>query len=252
MSLCTVRALSEGGFDPFDHMDRFVRWLTESSDPLCCETTKRSVTRYLEQKLASPLNKANPYQGLSRCPEDRQPADAGPLVRVFPLILACAAQPAPARRTVQSYVELTHGSPECVETAILLANVSLGLFYGKGKDLVLSGEATIEVLPLRVPAVSSLFQGDFMLKDPGQLVAKGSAARVLECALWALHKSHDFQSGMEMVLGLDPAANEASALYGLIAGIHYGVVGVPEKWLPNGAWLADSMVTAVFKAWSVA
>jgi len=255
MALCSVRAFEVNhSFDPVDHMDRFVRWMTEAGDPeqaVCCETTRQSAKRYLAQKLANPSNKANPYQGLSRCPDDRLVADAAPLTRIFPLILWCTSRPGVARRVIQSYVELTHGSAECAEAAILLANVGLGLFYGKRREVVLAGEPTLEVQPLRVPAVSSILLGDYMLKEPQQLVARGSAARVLECALWALNKSRDFKSGMDLVLALDPAANEASTLYGFLAGILYGVDAMPQRWRAPASWAGDVMTSAMLRAWGL-
>ena len=253
MALCSVRALEEAGkFEPVDHMDRFVRWLTESDTATCCQTTQTSVGRYLEQKLASPYNKANPYQGLSRCPHDVLAADAAPLTRVFPLILACTPRPGHARRVVQSYVELTHGSSECVEVAVIFCNVALGLFYGKRKDIVLAGEPTIDVQGLRNASANSLLVGDYMLKEPKQLAAKGSAARVLECALWALNKSTDFENGMDLVLHVDPAVNEASTLYGFLAGILYGLESVPSKWRGSGTWLQEVMSGVVRRSWEEA
>ena len=253
MALCSVRAFETGkDFDPVDHMDRFVRWLTEGAETVvCCESTKRAINRYLAQKLANPLNKANPYQGLSRCPDDRLAADAAPLTRMFPLVLYCTGRPAAARRIVQSYVELTHGSLECIECAIVMTNVALGLFYGKRKDAVLSGEVTIEVQHLRLPGTGSLLVGDYMLKSPAALVARGSAVRVLECALWALWKSTTFEGGMELVMSLDPAANEASSLYGFLAGILYGEESIPGRWRGSGLWLGDLMGKIVLRGWGI-
>lgn len=253
MALCSVRAFEPGrDFDPVDHMDRFVRWLTEGAETAsCCESTRKAIGRYLAQKLANPLNKANPYQGLSRCPDDRLAADAAPLTRMFPLVLYCTARPAAARRIVQSYVELTHGSLECIECAIVMTNIALGLFYGKRKDAVLSGEVTIEVQHLRLPGTGSLLVGDYMLKSPGALVARGSAMRVLECALWALWKSETFEGGMELVMSLDPAANEASCLYGFLAGILYGETSIPGRWRGSGSWLGDLMGKIVLCGWGI-
>jgi ADP-ribosylglycohydrolase len=253
MALCSLRAFEPGrDFDPVDHMDRFVRWLTEGAETaVCCEATRRAIGRYLAQKLGNPLNKANPYQGLSRCPDDRLPADAAPLTRMFPLVLYCTSRPAAARRIVQSYVELTHGSLECTECAIVMVNIALGLFYGKRKDAVLSGEPTIEVQHLRLPGTGSLLVGDYMLKSPDALVARGSAVRVLECALWALWKSETFEGGMELVMSLDPAANEASSLYGFLAGILYGEASIPTRWRGSGLWLGDIMGKIVLRGWGV-
>ena len=175
------------------------------------------------------------------------------MLRIFPLLLWCSDAPSRMRRLVQSYVELTHGSRESVESALVMANAFLGVFYGKAKDDVISGAQTIDVMPLHTVNARNILSGQYTLKEPAQLAPTGSAFQVLECALWAFAKTDTFEDGLNLVLSLDDTSNDAATVYGTIAGTFYGVAAIPEKWrtayLGDDAWSVDDHVADLILGW---
>ena len=52
----------------------------------------------------------------------------------------------------------------------------------------------------------------------------------LEAALWAFHRSRNFREGALLAVNLGDDADTTGAIYGQIAGAHYGVEAIPAKW----------------------
>jgi ADP-ribosyl-[dinitrogen reductase] hydrolase len=260
MSLCVAASLTAAaGFSPADQMNRFVRWMTEGQsgnsggcinpcEIFCFEGTYLAVQRYLKAKLANFRNEANPYQGITHCSEATRETDVGPLMRMAPLILWCSSSPEKARRVTQSYVELTHGSREVIECALLMLDICLGFLYGKSKQRVLSGERSVD-LGAFVTHVKELAAGSYQMKGPNEIAPTGSAFRSLEAALWALHRTESFREGMDLILSLDAAANQCSTVYGTLAGMLYGLDGIPPFWRRSGEWDRLLSVDALVAPW---
>jgi ADP-ribosyl-[dinitrogen reductase] hydrolase len=261
MSLCVAASLSAvPGFSPTDQMDRFVRWMNEGQagastggcinpcEVFCFEGTYLSVHRYLKAKLANFRNEANPYQGITHCSEAGRENDVGPMMRMAPLILWCSSSPDKARRITQSYVELTHGSREVIECALLMLDICLGFLYGKSKQRVLSGERSVD-LGTFVTQVKGLAQGSYQMKGPNEIAPTGSAFRSLEAALWALHHTESFSEGMELILSLESGVNQCSTVYGTVAGMLYGLSGIPQSWRRSAEWDRLLSVDALVAPW---
>ena len=52
----------------------------------------------------------------------------------------------------------------------------------------------------------------------------------LEAALWAFHRSQTFREGALLAANLGDDADTTAAIYGQIAGAHYGVESIPSEW----------------------
>ncbi len=52
----------------------------------------------------------------------------------------------------------------------------------------------------------------------------------LEAALWAFHSANTFRDGLLLAVNLGDDADTTGAIYGQLAGAHYGLSGVPESW----------------------
>ena len=53
----------------------------------------------------------------------------------------------------------------------------------------------------------------------------------LEAALWAFARGDDFRTGALLAVNLGDDADTTGAIYGQLAGAHYGVDGIPAHWL---------------------
>ena len=72
--------------------------------------------------------------------------------------------------------------------------------------------------------------GSFKDKEPPEIEGTGYVVRSLEAALWAFHRSTDFRDGALLAVNLGDDADTTGAIYGQIAGAHYGVEAIPVEW----------------------
>ena len=54
--------------------------------------------------------------------------------------------------------------------------------------------------------------------------------RSLEAALWAFARGADFRDGALLAVNLGHDADTTGAVYGQLAGAHYGEAGIPAEW----------------------
>ena len=52
----------------------------------------------------------------------------------------------------------------------------------------------------------------------------------MEAALWAFNKSQDFREGALLAANLGYDADTTAAIYGQVAGAHYGAQAIPAEW----------------------
>jgi ADP-ribosyl-[dinitrogen reductase] hydrolase len=55
-------------------------------------------------------------------------------------------------------------------------------------------------------------------------------ATALEAALWAFAKGRTFEEGALLAVNLGDDADTTGAIYGQLAGAHYGVEAIPAHW----------------------
>lgn len=53
----------------------------------------------------------------------------------------------------------------------------------------------------------------------------------MEAALWAFAASGEYREGALLAVNLGHDADTVGAIYGQLAGAHYGASGIPESWL---------------------
>jgi ADP-ribosyl-[dinitrogen reductase] hydrolase len=76
------------------------------------------------------------------------------------------------------------------------------------------------------PLTDMLGGGPFGLR-PGS----GYAAASLEAALWCFHTTSTFEAAVLEAANLGEDADTTAAIVGQVAGVFYGVRGIPERWL---------------------
>ena len=79
----------------------------------------------------------------------------------------------------------------------------------------------------RIDAVAA---GSFKDKEPPEIKGEGYVVRSLEAALWAFHRSTGFRDGALLAVNLGDDADTTGAIYGQIAGAHYGIEAIPVEW----------------------
>ena len=65
---------------------------------------------------------------------------------------------------------------------------------------------------------------------PPEIRGSGYVVETLEAALWAFDRSSSFEEGALLAVNLGNDADTTGAVFGQIAGAHYGESGIPRRW----------------------
>jgi ADP-ribosylglycohydrolase len=229
MALCLAESLLEhGGFDAADQMRRYVRWWREghwSSTGRCFDignTIRAALSRF--ERTGEPCaGSTDPYA-----------AGNGSIMRLAPVPMRYATDPAAAVRWSAESSRTTHGAREAVDGCRLLGGLVAGALRGATKDELLSSRYSPvpglwEAEPL-APRIDAIAHGSFREREPPEIRGTGYVVDCLEAALWAFHRGGDFRDGALLAVNLGDDADTTGAVFGQLAGAYYGVGGIPEEW----------------------
>ena len=230
MALCLAESLIERkDFDPRDQVERYVRWWRKghlSSTGECFDiggTTSSALTRF--------ENGGDPYAGI----DAPNTAGNGSIMRLAPVPLFFAEDPEKGIKMAAESSLTTHGAETCVDACRYLAALIVGAVRGAGKDELLSTLYTPvpnywQKHPL-CEEIDAIAAGSFRNNNPPQIKGTGYVVKSLEAALWAFYHSTTFRDGALLAVNLGDDADTTGAVYGQLAGAHYGVSGIPQTWL---------------------
>lgn len=228
MALCLAESLLERGFDPHDQLTRYARWWQDGylSSTGSCFDIGGTVEPALEDFVRS---------GRTRRPRDPRGAGNGSLMRIAPVPLAFAADPARAVGLAGESSWTTHGAPAAADACRYAAVLIVGAVAGTPKEeLLASAYAPVPGLwaerPL-VPEIEAIAAGSFRHREPPEIRGGGYAVHCLEAALWALDRSSSFREGALLAVNLGDDADTTGAVFGQLAGALYGAGGIPPEWL---------------------
>ena len=229
MALCLADSLIAcGGFDPDDQMDRYLRWRDDgylSSNGRCFDigiTVSDALNRYRDT--------GEPFAGST----DPYSAGNGSLMRLAPVPLFFASDPEYAIHMSGDSSRTTHGAATCVDACRYFGGLIVGAVQGESKEELLSPRyspvAGLWERQSLCVEINEIAAGSFKSKEPPEIVGSGYVVQSLEAALWAFHRSSTFEEGCLLAVNLGDDADTTAAIYGQIAGVHYGFDGIPATW----------------------
>ncbi len=229
MALCLAESLLEcDGFDAADQMRRYVRWRSEgylSSTGDCFDignTVSAALSRFVRD--------GDPYAGST----DPRSAGNGSLMRLAPVPMFYAGDAAEALAMAAESSRTTHQAREAVDACRYFAGLLVGALHGVDKETLLSpAYCPVAGLWKREPLAEKIAQvaaGSFKDRNPPDIKGTGYVVQSLEAALWAFHHSSDFREGALLAVNLGDDADTTAAIYGQIAGAHYGAQSIPPPW----------------------
>ena len=238
MALCLATSLLEcGGFDAADQMQRYVRWWREgylSSTGSCFDignTVSAALSRFVQH--------GDPYAGST----DPRSAGNGSLMRLAPVPMYFAGDAAEAIAMAADSSRTTHQAQEAVDACRYFAGLLIGALWGVDKDTLLSpGYCPVEGLWERdslAEKIARVAHGSFKDRNPPDIRGTGYVVASLEAALWAFHRSNNFREGALLAVNLGDDADTTGAIYGQIAGAHYGAEAIPAAWRDNLTMAAE-------------
>ena len=233
MALCLLDCLVAKGprVDQADLMKRFSRWMQHGENS--CNgrafdigwTTKGSIFEY--------ITTGDPMTG----PTGRDGAGNGGIMRLAPVVVANRHDVDAAARAARRQSVTTHGAPQCVEAADLLARVLHWLISTETHPAVPvvgnHGSAYEEL------DIVEIADGSYRHRDRGSVRSTGYVVDTLGAALWSHHVSDDFESAVTTAVNLGGDTDTVGAVTGQIAGAAYGLSGIPRRWLERLAWRED-------------
>lgn len=229
MALCLAESLTIcREFNARDQMDRYLLWWKEgylSSNGRCFDIGN-TVSRALEKY----INTGEPFAGST----DTYSAGNGSLMRLAPIPLFFASDPAKAMTMSAESSRTTHGAKTCLDACRYFGGLITGAILGVSKEELLSERYTPvkgiwETRPL-CAEIDDIACGSFKRKNPPEIVGSGYVVESLEAALWAFHRSSDFKEGCLRAVNLGNDADTTGAIYGQIAGAYYGISDIPASW----------------------
>ena len=229
MALCLATSLLKcGGFDAADQMQRYVRWWQEgymSSTGSCFDignTVSAALARFVED--------GDPYAGST----NPRSAGNGSLMRLAPVPMFYAADAAEAIAMAAESSRTTHRAQEAVDACRYFAGLLVSALRGVDKETLLSpGYCPVEGLWERdslAERIARVASGSFKDRNPPDIRGTGYVVQSLEAALWAFHRSDTFREGALLAVNLGDDADTTAAIYGQIAGAHYGAQAIPAQW----------------------
>ncbi|MEM7184030.1 MAG: ADP-ribosylglycohydrolase family protein [Spirochaetota bacterium] len=229
MALCLADSLiSCEGFDPVDQMKRYSRWYKQgylSSNGWCFDIGNATRTSL---ELFQKTNQ--PYAG-SLSPSQ---AGNGSLMRLAPV-------PIYYHRDLQKTIEYslhssrtTHGTLACLDACRIFGFMIGKALQGYTKNEVLDSLEPLQEYWQENPLsrdIAKVYQGSYKSLQPPEIQGSGYVVKSLEAALWAFCQTDSFSEGALLAVNLGDDADTTGAIYGQIAGAHYGVAEIPQDWL---------------------
>ena len=249
MALCLATSLLEcDGFDPDDQMRRYVRWWHEGY--LSCTGSCFDIGGTVRGALSRFERTGEAFSGST----DPQSAGNGSIMRLAPVALFYASEPAEALKMAAQSSRTTHGADEAVDACRLLTAILLGAIAGRDKEEILSSGFTPSAETWQVarlaPRIAEISDGSYKDKSPPGIRGTGYVVESLEAALWAFYTTETFREGCLAAANLGNDADTTAAIFGQIAGAHYGRGAIPDAWIRGVAWSDEIslLATRLFQA----
>lgn len=229
MALCLAESLVTcGKFDAHDQMERYLRWYRHghlSSTGQCVDigiTVREALERYERT--------GEPYAGLT----DPRTAGNGSLMRLAPVVIWFATDPAEAMLRAGASSRVTHAAESAVDACRFFAGLLVGAMSGVPKEVLLGPmwspvPGAFEREPLNA-SIAEIARGSYRRKAPDEIKGTGYVVESLEAALWAFATTEDFESGALAAANLGNDADTTAAVFGQLAGAYYGVASIPADW----------------------
>lgn len=239
MMLCLAASLIETGtFAPHDQMDRYARWRRDgymsSDEKRGCfdigKTTSKAISRFVYEREQWERNgekaEYREYYGLT----GEYDSGNGGIMRLSPVPIFYFGDIEEAGRFSELSSKVTHASQECLEAANVMGQIVVSLLQGRSKsESVLNLPASLAAgMPCK--KIIYICNATYLDKSRAQIATSGYVIDTLEAALWAFMRTETFEDGMMLLAAMGGDVDTVCAVYGQIAGAHYGYEAIPKRW----------------------
>lgn len=249
MALCLAESLlAAGGMDLRDQAGRYVQWWKEGHNS--CTGTCFDIGNTVRGALNRFLQSGEPIAG----GDHPMSAGNGSIMRMAPVPMFFAADPAQAVKASAESSRTTHQAEECLDACRIFGAMLVGALEGRTKEELLNPDLYEALTGKAVgdlsPKIAEIAAGRYQTNDANVVLGTGYVVDSLNAALWAFWNSDDFRTGALMAVNLGDDADTTGAVYGQLAGAFYGKAGIPVEWLCLLAWRGriESLAGELFQA----
>lgn len=220
MALDVARSLvafPDGNMD--DLAERFLEW--RNSEPKDIGNTTRDALDRLAHGV--PWDEAGEQAHISRGPRDS--AGNGAIMRCAPVALRFRTQPDRLREVSIDVSRITHANPLCTWASVVVDQAIASLLDGEPIDTALSGSTKNVEQPEVVAAIDNAASA-----TRERIKSGGFVLDTLSAAYWSLLRTGTYEEAVVTAVGLGGDTDTTGAVSGALAGAHYGIEAIPERW----------------------
>ena len=229
MALCLAESLiAHKGMNLRDQMGRYLNWyrhgyMSSTGDCFDIGNTVHAALMQFERTGEPRAGSTDPFS-----------AGNGSLMRLAPVPMYYAGNASLAIEMSAESSVTTHQTRVCLDACRYYGGLIVAALAGIDKAELLSARyrpsgSQWEEYELIEP-IHEIANGSFKERNPPEIAGKGFVVRSLEAALWAFYRSDNFRDGCLLAANLGDDADTTAAIYGQLAGAHYGLAGIPEDW----------------------
>jgi ADP-ribosyl-[dinitrogen reductase] hydrolase len=231
MTLCLAQSLIDShGFDPKDQLNKYLQWVNTGYMSYrgkmvgLGKTVMRSLIRY--RRLGQPYTdiKHEKFSG------------NGSLMRLAPICIYYANDLDKAVHYAALSSRTTHGSLIAVDSCRYFVYLMLKIAQGTDRQRLFSESFVSETYqyfsdePLH-SELDAIIRYEYITKGEDEISSSGYAIHSLEAALWSFYHTNTFEEAILKAVNLGQDADTVGAITGQLAGVFYGLSGVPEEWV---------------------
>lgn len=226
MTCCLAASLIEaGGHDPENQMQHYLRWLRQGEYSAAGQA--HDAPKEVQRAVATWQWSGKPMAGS----HDPANLDAHPLARTSAVALCYARTPLVALQEAAEAARTTLQSPIALDACRVFAALLVSATQSLEKKALIEAAQGQAFTLLRQqalkPQVAVLLDGGWrVMRAPGGV----DIVSVLAQAWRAFAETNSFHAGMLSAIQTSPAAATVGAVYGALAGAHYGVHALPKDW----------------------
>ncbi|CAF1131698.1 unnamed protein product [Rotaria sp. Silwood1] len=259
MALCLASSLiTQKGFNRYDQMVRYKWWYKYgylSSTGQCFDignATRTALEEFYrrQMQLKKDYNYQTEFEVDQLLPDfikhvqfnvncsEEGVAGNGALMRLAPVPLFFCRQPPVAVEYSGQSARLTHGDNVAFDACRYYGALIVAAVNGEQKESLISDQfydrhqSWFSSKPLHNDIIH-IAKGSF--KRPGGykngIRGKGHIVSALEAALWAFWSADTFEKGALNAVNLGDDTDTTAAIYGQLAGAHYGYHNIPTQWI---------------------
>ncbi len=243
MTLCMVDSLTAKGIDYSDQMERFADWLWNANNTARDEvfdvggTTKRSIYKYLQDFPPLECGETADY-----C------CGNGSLMRILPLAMFITAKYGSltlddqSAQLIHNASKCTHAHPRCQMACGIYCSVVFQLWGGTSflETAVKTGVMSALEYYRKKPEFTAVYSDFESLTGIGKweesrIQSSGYVLHTLQAALWCILTTSSYEECVCKAVNLGEDTDTTAAVAGGLAGLWYGVEGIPSGWLRQTA-----------------